>query len=144
MILQIFCTKMAITQASKVQIAKFWCLKSSTDIWLSCGNIYSISKINKIEIEGKKVSKPAKNGQFFTLKKLKLHFLKIFPGFDLTAFFCDTLYMSTNFSHWQNPCDTPDLVGSLHRHRVEHNTGPAHQKNCLISDFETLWKLNLL
>ena len=71
MILQIFCTKMAITQASKVQIAKFWCLKSSTDIWLSCGNIYSISKINKIEIEGKKVSKPAKNGQFFTLKKLK-------------------------------------------------------------------------
>ena len=117
MILQIFCTKMAITQASKVQIAKFWCLKSSTDIWLSCGNIYSISKINKIEIEGKKVSKPAKKGQFFTLKKLKLHFLKIFPGFDLTSFFCDTLYISTNFSHWQNLWDTPDLVGSLHRHR---------------------------
>ena len=113
----IFFTKMAITQASKVQIAKLWCLKSSTDIWLSCGNIYSISKINNIEIEGKKVSKPAKNCQFFTLKKLKLHFLKILPRLDLTAFFCDTLYMSTNFSHWQNPCDTPDLVGSLHRHR---------------------------
>ena len=64
MILQIFFTKMAITQARKVQIAKFWCLKSSTNIWLSCGNIYSISKINKIEIEGKKVSKPAKNAQF--------------------------------------------------------------------------------
>ena len=88
---------MAITQASKVQIAKFWCLKSSTDIWLSCGNIYSISKINKIEIEGKKVSKPAKKGQFFTLKKLKLHFLKIFPGFDLTSFFCDTLYISNKY-----------------------------------------------
>ncbi len=76
----IFFTKMAITQASKVQIAKLWCLKSSTDIWLSCGNIYSISKINNIEIEGKKVSKPAKNCQFFTLKKLKLHFLKFYQG----------------------------------------------------------------
>ena len=117
MILQIFFTKMAITQARKVQIAKFWCLKSSTNIWLSCGNIYSIPKINKIEIEGKKGSKLAKIGQFFALKKLKLHFLKNFPGFDFTAFFWDTLYMSTNFSHWQNPCDTPDLVGSLHRHR---------------------------
>ena len=99
MILQIFFTKMAITQARKVQIAKFLCLESSTNIWLSCGNIYSIPKINRIEIEGKKGSKLAKIGQFFALKKLKLHFLKNFPGFDFTAFFWDTLYMSTNFSH---------------------------------------------
>ena len=80
---------MAITQARKVQIAKFLCLESSTNIWLSCGNIYSIPKINKIEIEGEKGSKLAKIGQFFALKKLKLHFLKNFPRFDLTAFFCD-------------------------------------------------------
>ena len=78
---------MTITQARKVQIAKFWCLKSSTDIWLSCGNIYSIPKINKIELEGKKGSKLAKIGQFFALKKLELHFLKNFPEFDFTAFF---------------------------------------------------------
>jgi len=85
MILQIFFTKMAITQARKVQIAKFLCLESSTNIWLSCGNIYSIPKINKIEIEGKKGSKLAKIGQFFALRKLKLHFLKNFPGFDFKA-----------------------------------------------------------
>ena len=61
---------MAITQARKVQIAKFWCLKSSTNIWLSCGIINSIPKINKIELEGRKDSKSAKIGQFFTLKKM--------------------------------------------------------------------------
>ena len=70
MILQIFFTKMAITQARKVQITKFWCLKSSTNIWLSCGIINSIPKINKIELEGRKDSKSAKIGQFFTLKKM--------------------------------------------------------------------------
>ena len=100
--LPLFFIKMTITQARKVQIAKFWCLKSSTDILLSCRNIYSISKINKIEIEGRKVSNPAKNGQFFTSKKLKLHFLTIFPGFDLIAFFCDTLTWSLKF-HFRRP-----------------------------------------
>ena len=69
MILQIFFTKMAITQARKVQIAKILCLEASTNIWLSCGNIYSIPKINKIEIEGEKGSKLAKIGQCFALKK---------------------------------------------------------------------------
>ena len=97
--LPLFFMKMAITQARKVQIPKFWCLKSCTNIWPSCGSIYSIPKINKIEIEGEKGSKLAKIGQFFALKKLKLHFLKNFPGFDFTAFFWDTLYMSINFSH---------------------------------------------
>ena len=72
----LFFNEMTITQARKVQIAKFWCLKSSTNIWLSCGKIYSIPKMNKIELEEKKDSKSAKIGQFFTLKKLKLHFLK--------------------------------------------------------------------
>ena len=117
MILQIFFTKMAITQPRKVQIPKFWCLKSSTNIWQSCGNIYSIPKTQKIDWEGKQISKLAKIGQFFALKKLKLNFLKNFPGFYFKSFLCVFLYVSMNFSHWQNLCDTPDLVCSLHRHR---------------------------
>ena len=117
MILQIFFTKMAITQPRKVQIPKFWCLKSSTNIWQSCGNIYSIPKINKIELRGENGSKLAKIGQFFALKKLKLNFLKNFPGFYFKSFLCVFLYVSMNFSHCQNLCDTPDLVCSLHRHR---------------------------
>ena len=59
-ILPIFFTKMAITQQKKVQIPKFWCLKSCTNIWLPFGNIHSIQKINKIELQGKKGSKFAK------------------------------------------------------------------------------------
>ena len=121
MILQIFFTKMAITQPRKVQIPKFWCLKSSTNIWQSCGNIYSIPKINKIELRGENGSKLAKIGQFFALKKLKLNFLKNFPGFYFKSFLCVFLYVSMNFSHWQNLCDTPNLVCSLHRHRGLQN-----------------------
>ena len=116
MILAIFFTKMAITHPIKVQITKFWCLKSC--IWLSCGDIYSIKKNNKIELEDKKGLKLAKIAQFFALKKLKLHFLKNFLRFDLKTFLCVFLYVGTNFSHWQNLCDTPDLVGCLHRHCV--------------------------
>ena len=41
------------------------------------GTINSIPKVKKIEVEG------------FALKKLKLHFLRNFPRFDLTASFCD-------------------------------------------------------
>ena len=109
--------KMTITQPRKVQIPKFWCLKSSTNIWQSCGNIYSIPKTQKIDWEGKQISKLAKIGQFFALKKLKMNFLKNFPGFYFKSFLCVFLYVSMNFSHWQNLCDTPDLVCSLHRHR---------------------------
>ena len=98
MILQIFFTKMAITQARKVQIAKFLCLESSTNIWLSCGNIYSIPKINKIEIEGKKGSKLAKIGQFFALKKLKLHFLKNFPRLFDSFFLWLPIHQTYNIS----------------------------------------------
>ena len=129
MILQIFLTKMAITQPRKVQIPKFWCLKSSTNIWQSCGNIYSIPKTQKIDWEGKQISKLAKIGQFFALKKLKFNFLKNFPGFDFKSFLCVFLYVSMNFSHWQNLCDTPNLVRSLHRHRaptVTTRRGGAH------------------
>ena len=87
--LPLFFMKMAIAQLRMIQISKFWCLTSPTNIMLSFGNINPISKVYKIELEGKKSSKPAKIGQFFALKKLKLHFLKNFPRFDLTAFFCD-------------------------------------------------------
>ena len=71
-ILPIFFTKMAISQPKKVQISKFWCLKSCTNIWLPFGNIHSIKKINKIELEGEKSSKFAKIGQFCTLQKIKI------------------------------------------------------------------------
>ena len=64
-----FILKMAITQLKMVQIPKFWWLKSSTNIWLSVGNIDSIPKVKKIEVEVEKGSKPAKIGQYFTLKK---------------------------------------------------------------------------
>ena len=136
MILQIFLTKMAITQPRKVQIPKFWCLKSSTNIWQSCGNIYSIPKINKIELRGENGSKLAKIGQFFALKKLKLNFLKNFPGFYFKSFLCVFLYVSMNFSHWQNLCDTPDLVCSLHRHRGQRRGHVAFviQSNVMCHD----------
>ena len=75
--------KMAKTQPRKVQIPKFWCLNSCTNIWLSSGNINSIPKVKIIELEGKGGSKLAKIGQFFALKKKeKLHFFKILLGFD--------------------------------------------------------------
>merc|ERR1712218_178545 len=68
----VFFTKMAITQPRMIQITKFWCLKSCTNIWLLFGNIYSIQKINRIELEGKKGSKFAKIGQFFALQKIEI------------------------------------------------------------------------
>ena len=71
--------KMTITQPRKVQIPKFWCLKSSTNIWQSCGNIYSIPKINKIELRGENGSKLAKIGQFFCIEKIKIEFSQKFP-----------------------------------------------------------------
>ena len=79
MILQIFFTKMAITQPRKVQIPKFWCLKSSTNIWQSCGNIYSIPKINKIELRGEKWFKTCKNRPIFCIEKIKIEFSQKFP-----------------------------------------------------------------
>ena len=79
MILQKFFTKMAITQPKKVKIPNFWCLKSCTNIWLPFGNIHSIKKINKIELEGEKSSKFAKIGQFCTLQKIKIPISPKFP-----------------------------------------------------------------
>ena len=47
-ILLIFFTKIAITQPKKVKIQKCLCLKSSTNIWPSFRNIYSVPKVIKI------------------------------------------------------------------------------------------------
>ena len=83
----IFFTKIAITQPRMIQIPKFWCLKSCTNIWLHFGNIHSIQKINRIELEGKKGSKFAKIGQFFTLQKIKIEFSQKFPKVWFHGFF---------------------------------------------------------
>ena len=79
--------KIAITQPRMIQIPKFWCLKSCTNIWLHFGNIHSIQKINRIELEGKKGSKFAKIGQFFTLQKIKIEFSQKFPKVWFHGFF---------------------------------------------------------
>ena len=114
MILQTFFTKMAITSPRKVQIQKFWCLKSSTDIWLSFGNLNSIQKVKNMELEQKEGSKLAKIGQISALKKLNLHFLKIFSRFDLTAFSCDFKCIRPIIIHWQSSLYRTGVVGGMH------------------------------
>ena len=74
-ILLIFLTKIAITQPKKVKIQKNLCLKSSTNIWPSLRNIYSVPKIY---LEGIKGSKPVKMGEFLTLQKIKNAFSQKF------------------------------------------------------------------
>ena len=114
MILQTFLTKMALTQSRKVQIPKFWCLKSSTSIWPSFGNINSIQKVKNMELEQKEGSKLANIGQIFALKKLNLHFLKNFPRFDFTAFFCDFQCIRPIIIHWQSSWYRTGVVGGMH------------------------------
>ena len=114
MILQTFFTKMTITSTRKVQIPKFWCLKSSTSIWPSFGNINSFPKVKNMELEQKEGSKLAKIGQIFALKKLNLHFLKNFPRFDFTAFFCDFQCIRPIIIHWQSSWYRTGVVGGMH------------------------------
>ena len=109
-----FFTKMAITSTRKVQIPKFWCLKSSTSIWPSFGNINSIQKVKNMELEQREGSKLAKIGQFFALKKLNLHFLKNFPRFDFTAFFCDFQCIRPIKINWQSSWYRTGVVGGMH------------------------------
>ena len=113
-----FSTKMAITSPRKVQIPKFWCLKSSTNIWLSFGNINLITKVKNMELVQKEGSKLAKICQFFALKKLKLHFLKNFPRFDFTAFFCDFQCIRPIIIHWPSSWNRTGVVGGMHGWRV--------------------------
>ena len=81
MILHIFFTKIATTQPRIAQILKFWCLRSSTNIWPANGNINSIPKVKKIEVEVKRGSKPTKMGQGSALKKIKFAFSQNFAWF---------------------------------------------------------------
>ena len=113
-----FFMKMAITQLRKVQIPKFWCLKSSTSIWPSFGHINSFPKVKNMELEQKEGSKLAKIGQIFALKKLNLHFLKNFPRFDFTAFFCDFQCIRPIIIHWQSSLYRTGVVGGMHGWRV--------------------------
>ena len=118
MFLQTFFTKMAITSPRKVQIPKFWCLKSSTGNWPSFGNINSIQKVKNMELEQREGSKLAKIGQFFALKKLNLHFLQNFPRFDFTAFFCDFQCIRPIIIHWQSSWYRTGVVGGMHGWRI--------------------------
>ena len=112
-----FFMKIAITQPRKVQIPKFWCIKSSTNIWLSSGNINSIQKVKNMELEQKEGSKLTKFCQFFALKKLNLYFLKYFPRFDLTSFFCDFQCIRPIIIHWTSSWNRTGVVGGMHRWR---------------------------
>ena len=113
MILQIFFTKMAITQPKKVQIPKLCCLKSSTNIWPSFRNLYSIPKVIKIYLQGRKGSKPTKMNKFFTLQKIKIAFSKKFPKVWFDSFFLwlptyETLHISLTKFLIQDRCDGRD------------------------------------
>ena len=118
-ILQMLFTKMAITKPKKVQIQKFWCLTSSTNIWPSFRNIYSIPKVIKIYLQGRKGSKPAKMGQFFTLQKIKIAFSqkmsKIWFDRDL---FCDFLHMRPFIFHWKSSWYRTGVLGGMHGWRA--------------------------
>ena len=123
--------KSAITQPKKVQIPKFWCLKSCTNIWVPFGIIHSIQKINKIDKEGKKGSKFAKIGQFLHCKKLKLQYLKNFPRFDFMGFFCDFLHMRPLIFHWKSSWYRTGVMGGMHGWREYHSPGAPESKICI-------------
>ena len=69
-------TKIDIAWPRMIQIPTCWCLKSSTNIWPSFRNIYSVPKVIKIYSEGRKGAKPAKICTFFTLQKIKIAFFQ--------------------------------------------------------------------
>ena len=67
-----------------------------------------------MELEQKEGSKLAKIGQIFALKKLNLHFLKNFPRFDFTAFFCDFQCIRPIIIYWQSLWYRTGVVGGMH------------------------------
>ena len=83
-----------------------------------------------MELEQKEGSKLAKICQFFALKQLKLHFLKKFPRFDFTAFFCDFLCIRPMIIHWQSSWNRTGVVGGMHGWREQYTTSTL---NCLPS-----------
>ena len=109
-----FYTKMAITSTRKVQISKFWCLKSSTSIWPSFRNINSLPKVKNMELEQKEWSKLAKIGLIFALKKLDFYiFSKICQGL-IWQLFCDFQCITPIIIHWQSKWYRTGVVGGMH------------------------------
>ena len=82
-----FFTKMAITSTRKVQIPKFWCLKSSTGNWPSFGNINSIQKVKKNWTRAKRRFKTCKNRPNFCIEKIKFAFSQKFSKVWFHSFF---------------------------------------------------------
>ena len=112
-ILRIFFTKIAITQPKKVKIQKILCLKSSTNIWPSFRNIYSVPKVVKIYSQGRKGAKPAKICTFFTLQKIKIAFSQKFSKVWFDGFFLwlptyETFHISLTNILKQDRCDWRD------------------------------------
>ena len=112
-ILLVFFTKIAITQPKRVKIPKYCCLQLSTNIWPSFRNLYSLPKVIKIDLQGRKGSKPAKMGQFFTLKKIKIAFSQKFPKVWFDSFFLrlptyETFHISLTNILKQDRCDGRD------------------------------------
>ena len=109
----VFFTKIAISWPRMIQIPKFWCLKSSTNIWPSFRNIYSVPKVIKIYSEGRKGAKPAKICTFFTLQKIKIAFSQKFPKVWFDGFFLwlptyETFHISLTNILKQDRCDWRD------------------------------------
>ena len=108
-----FFTKIAIAWPRMIQIPKFWCLKSCTNIWPSFRNIYSVPKVIKIYSEGRKGAKPAKICTFFTLQKIKIAFSQKFPKVWFDGFFLwlrtyETFHISLTNILKQDRCDWRD------------------------------------
>ena len=91
-----------------------------------------------MELEQKEGSKLAKIGQIFALKKLNLHFLKNFPRFDFTAFFCDFQCIRPIIIHWQSSLYRTGVVGGLYGWRAHITHGTFCKQPSLTSSGQTI------
>ena len=96
----IFFTKMAITQHKKVQIPKFWCLKSCTNIWLPFGNIHSIQKSIKLSYRERKVQNLQNRPIFYIAKKPHCSYLKKGPSYTLPEHTSEPPMVYLDAPHW--------------------------------------------
>ena len=113
-ILLIFFTKIAITQPKKSKF-KLCCVYSHLLISGHLLGRLSLSQksLNYTQRQGK-VQNQQKFANFLHCKKLKLHFLKNFPRFDLTDFFCDFLHMRPFIFHWPIAWNRTGVIGGMH------------------------------
>ena len=134
-----FFMKIAIAWPRMIQIPKFWCLKSCTNIWPSFRNIYSVPKVIKIYSEGRKGAKPAKICTFFTLQKIKIAFSQKFPKVWFDGFFLwlptyETFHISLTNILKQDRCDWRDARVAcssyqLPTHLTQYLTATDHDHN---------------